>query len=180
MPSFMKLYSHKGMTDRISLRPESPADEPFLFLVYASTREDELAAVPWPAEHKQAFLEMQFRAQRVHYAKHYADASFDVILYDDEPAGRFCVLRGQADICVVDIAILPAWRNKGIGSVLLNEIFAEAKSTGKTVSGHVEFNNPALKLWERLGFQVVEDKGMYLRVVWRPPVDETPDRRTGS
>jgi ribosomal protein S18 acetylase RimI-like enzyme len=153
----------------IRLRPETEADEGFLFAVYASTREWEMAAIPFTPEQRQSFLEMQFRAQRLHYAKHYAEASFDIVLFEDEPAGRLCVLRTATDICVVDIAILSRFRGKGIGSVLLRQIFAEAASEGKTVSGHVECHNPALELWKRLGFEVVEDLGVFVKVLWRPP-----------
>jgi len=153
----------------IRLRPETEADEHFLFAVYASTREWEMAAIPFTPEQRQAFLEMQFRAQRLHYAKYYAEASFDIVLFEEEPAGRLCVLRSAADICVVDIAILSQFRSKGIGSVLLRQIFAEAAAAGKTVSGHVECHNPALELWKRLGFEVVEDLGVFVKVLWRPP-----------
>jgi len=156
----------------IELRPEAAGDERFLFEVYASTRAEELAQVPWTDEQRQAFLQMQFQAQRTHYAQYYAAASFDVIVFEGTPVGRLCVLRQPEDICVVDIAILPAWRSRKIGTVLLQEIFAEAARTGKTVSGHVEFNSPALALWQRLGFEAVEDKGMFVRILWRPPSSE--------
>jgi ribosomal protein S18 acetylase RimI-like enzyme len=150
------------MPATISLRPIAAEDQPFLYQVYASTRQDELAPVPWTDEQKEAFLRMQFAAQHSHYQQHYADASFDVILWDDRPAGRLYVERRDRELRIVDIALLPAYRNRGIGSRLLNELIAEANAAGKPVSIHVEHNNPALRLYQRLGFQQRDTHGVYL------------------
>ena len=79
----------------ITLRPTRPDDHPFLCALYASTREQELAAVPWDAAQKAAFVRMQFDAQHAHYQEHYAGAAFDVILVDGQPAGRLYVDRAR-------------------------------------------------------------------------------------
>src|SRR5690348_16787850 len=90
-----------------SLRPVTSDDAEFLYRVYASTREEELSAVPWPPEQKEAFLRMQFSAQDKHYRAHYAGATYDVILVDGVPAGRLYVYRTPREIRVMDIALLP-------------------------------------------------------------------------
>ena len=105
---------------------------------------------------------MQFDAQDAWWREHYAQASFDVILVDGEPAGRLYVLRGESEIRIVDIALLPEQRGNGVGSSLLRDLLAEADAAGKSVTIHVERMNPALRLYERLGFAVAEDKGVYL------------------
>lgn len=149
-------------TSQLSLRAATENDLEFLFGVYVATRQEELAQVPWSAAQKEAFLRQQFHAQHAWWHEHYASSSFDLIVLDGVPAGRFYVHRGPSDIRVVDIALLPEHRGGGVGTRLLREVFAEADRDGKRVSVHVEKFNPALRLYERLGFEVAEDKGVYL------------------
>ncbi len=156
-------------TGSVVLRPAGEADTTFLRGVYRSTREDELAPTGWDEAQKDAFVEMQFDAQHRYYAEHYPDASFDVVLVDGEPAGRLYVARGPEEIRIVDIALLPEYRNRGIGSALIQDIVAEGALRGRPVTIHVERFNPALGLYERLGFSAVADRGVYLLLEWRPP-----------
>ncbi|MEM1055574.1 MAG: GNAT family N-acetyltransferase [Bacteroidota bacterium] len=146
----------------LTLRPATDADRPFLLTVYASTREREMERVPWDYEQKASFLLMQFNAQDTHYREHYPEASFDVIEADGEPVGRLYVSRWPEEIRIVDIALLPAARGRGLGSQLLNDLFEESRQSGKPVSIHVEKENPARRLYDRLGFREVEDRGVYL------------------
>lgn len=153
------------MTD-VTLRPESDADEAFSRAVYASTRADELRRVPWTDEQKAAFVSMQFEAQRAHYREHFATASFDVVVADGEDAGRLYVGRYDREIRVVDIALLPAYRGRGIGTRLLTGLLDEARASGRTVVIHVEHANPARTLYDRLGFVPVGEVGPYVRMEW--------------
>jgi ribosomal protein S18 acetylase RimI-like enzyme len=89
-------------------------------------------------------------------------------LIENEPAGRLYVARWQREIRIVDIALLPAFRGRGIGSRLITELLEEGSRKGKNVSIHVETFNPAFRLYQRLGFEVVEDKGVYLLMEWHP------------
>jgi ribosomal protein S18 acetylase RimI-like enzyme len=146
----------------ITLRPVSSSDRDFLLQVYASTREEELARVPWTGAEKAAFIEQQFDAQDRHYREHYAGASLDVVECDGAPAGRLYVARWSDEIRIVDIALLPEFRGRGIGTRLLGELLDEAARSGKRVSIHVEKGNPAFRLYERLGFEVTADKGLYV------------------
>jgi ribosomal protein S18 acetylase RimI-like enzyme len=152
----------------VALRPLTESDEPFALSVYASTREEELALVPWSDEQKAAFVAMQFAAQSAHYAQHYTGMSSDVILVDGEPAGRLLVARWPEEIRIVDIALLPAFRGRGAGSALLRDLIAEATEHGKPLSIHVERDNRALELYERLGFRPVGETGVHLRMQWEP------------
>jgi ribosomal protein S18 acetylase RimI-like enzyme len=151
----------------VALRPVQPGDEPFLLSVYAGTREEELARVPWTAGQKAAFVAQQFAAQTSHYARHYTSMSSDVVLVDGAPAGRLLVARWTSEIRIVDVSLLPEFRGRGVGSALLAALQAEAAAAGKALSIHVEKFNPALRLYERLGFLPVEDKELYLLMEWR-------------
>jgi GNAT superfamily N-acetyltransferase len=145
-----------------TLRPATGADKALLRDVYASTRADELALVRWSAAEKDAFVRQQFYAQDAHYRDNYTNASFDVIELDGQPAGRIYVARWDEEIRIMDLALLPEHRGKGIGTQLLRDLLDEGARTGKRVSIHVEKNNPALRLYARLGFAPVGDRGVYL------------------
>jgi ribosomal protein S18 acetylase RimI-like enzyme len=161
------------MPDTVTLRPVEPGDEPFLRALYASTREEELAALGWSPAQMEAFLELQFRAREQQYRWQFADAGDDLVLVEGEPAGRLCVERREFLIRIVDIAIAPAFRGRGAGTALLAGVIAEASATGKVVELHVETSNPALRLYRRLGFVQTEAVAPYLRMQWRPPRAKT-------
>jgi len=147
---------------KIELLPVAPGDREFLYRVYASTRTEELTAVPWDLAQKDAFLRAQFDAQDRWYREHYERASYEVVVIDGEPAGRLYLHRGETEIRIVDIALLPEHRGNGVGTSLLRDLLAEADAAGKRLTIHVERLNPALAWYERLGFSVAEDKGVYL------------------
>jgi len=152
----------------VRLRPIGDADVPFLLEVYAATRADELARVPWTAEQKAAFVWMQFVAQHRHYQAQYPGAAFDVVMSGDEQAGRLYVHRGPAEIRIVDIALLPAHRAQCIGSWLLGALIEESIASGRRLTIHVERENRALDWYQRFGFELIRDEGVYL-FMSRPP-----------
>jgi ribosomal protein S18 acetylase RimI-like enzyme len=144
----------------------TPEDEPFLRDLYASTRQEELAPLAWSDDEKQTFLASQFAAQCAFYEEQFRDASFQIILLDGEPAGRLYLDRRDDEIRIIDIALLPEHRGQGIGSSIMDDILNEARRTGKAVRIHVEQFNPALRLYERLGFKKVGDTGVYYLMEW--------------
>ena len=151
----------------IKLRPVQEGDRELLLDLYASTRAEELKPVPWTAEEKKQFIAMQFSAQTTHYAQHYPGMSRDVVLVNGSPAGRLLVERWPQEIRIVDIALLPEFRGRSVGTHLLLRLQREAAESARILTIHVERFNPALRLYERLGFRMVEDKGVYLLMEWR-------------
>jgi ribosomal protein S18 acetylase RimI-like enzyme len=152
----------------VALRPAREDDHELLARVYASTRIEELAAVPWSDEQRQAFLTQQFQAQSIDYAANFADASFDVVLVDGEPGGRMIVARRAGELKLIDIALLPEHRGRGIGTRLIRPLLEEADERGVKVTIYVERASRALGLYGRLGFEPVQDTGVYLRMERRP------------
>ncbi len=148
-------------TPLVALRAETESDRPFVRRLYATTREDELAVVPWSDEQKAAFLDMQFDAQRVHYRERIAGTQFTIVEVDGQPAGRLYVAESPERILVVDIALLPEYRGRGIGTTLLQPILARGRALGRPVTIHVEQFNPAIRLYERLGFRRTAEHGLY-------------------
>jgi ribosomal protein S18 acetylase RimI-like enzyme len=166
---------------RVTFRPIAPDDMDFLLRVYRSTREEELAmVVDWTDEQKDAFVRHQFDAQHAWYRDHYEGAQFDVILVDGVPAGRLYVHRRNREIRLVDITMLPEFRQGGIGTALLRDLLAEGEAAGKPVTIHVEVFNPAMRLYERLGFSPIEERGPYRLMEWKPPQLASPQLNTAS
>lgn len=152
----------------IELRPAAGKDEEFLYRVYADTRRDEMAGNGWSEEELEAFLRQQFDLQHRQYHEHYKGAHFDIILYNKTPAGRLYVYRGKKEIRIMDIALLREFRRQGIGSKLMNDLIAEADEKQMPLNLHVEHNNPAMGLYERLGFNKGELRSVYY-FMERPP-----------
>ena len=153
----------------ITLRPQLDSDLEFAAHLYAESREEELRRVEWSDEVKRAFLRAQFDAQWAHYSQHYHDAAFSIIERDGARIGRLYVWAGPDDVRIVDIAICAEARGAGIGSALLREVMEEAARSGKSASIHVERDNRALGLYQRLGFEHVDDHGVYYLMKWSPP-----------
>lgn len=153
----------------LTLRPITDADHDFLLRLYGTVRADELAQVPWTDEQKAAFVLQQFTAQHAWWTEHYPEATFDLVLHDGEPVGRLYVEAWTTELRIIDIALLPEWRGRGLGTALLERVFARGDAAGKAVSIHVEQYNPARRLYERLGFEYRgQASGVYLLMV-RPP-----------
>jgi RimJ/RimL family protein N-acetyltransferase len=151
------------------LRTATVHDRPFLLHVYGSTRAEELAQVDWSDAEKARFVEMQFDAQATHYRETYPDGHYEVVESPaGEPIGRLYLHRGNHDLRIIDIALLPAWCGRGLGSRIVRDILDEAVATGRTVSIHVEIFNPANRLYDRLGFEPVETRGLYRLMQWAP------------
>ena len=162
------------MNSKITLRPVGADDYDFLVSVYGSTRAEEMALVPWTTEQQQAFVRSQFAAQQDHYAKKYPTASHDIIMSDDRPVGRLYVARLDQEIRIIDITLLPAERNAGIGSYLVKQLLDEANRSGKITRIYVEEFNPSLRLFERLGFSPSEQQGIHLLLQCNPSQQLTP------
>jgi ribosomal protein S18 acetylase RimI-like enzyme len=152
----------------VHLRPVEAADRAFLVELYGSTREAELAQVDWPKGAREAFVEQQFTAQDAHYRANYPGATLDVIEVDGARAGRLYVHRGPSDIRIMDIALAPEFRGRGIGTSLLRSLMAAADTSGRKLSIHVEMNNPARSLYDRLGFEPAGEHGVYVLMERRP------------
>src|SRR5690606_16336094 len=122
----------------------------------------------WSDAQKAQFIAFQFEAQHRHYTTHYHDAHFLVIERDDAAVGRLYLHWRRDDLRIVDIALLPEARGVGIGGALLEALIARAAAQGKGVSIHVEQMNPAMRLYQRLGFVRIGEHGIYHLMAWRP------------
>lgn len=152
--------------DSITFRPCTESDVPFLRYLYGTTREQEMRLVPWTDEQKHQFLDQQFTAQKSYYEEFYPECAFLVIELERRPIGRLYIDRGE-DIRIADIALVPDLRGHGIGRMIMEAILEEGRTTGKPVTIHVEHDNPARHLYDRLGFRHVDTNGVYHLMEWR-------------
>ncbi len=168
------------MATRTTLRPSSPADRELLYRIYASTRAGEMAVVPWSEQQKEDFLRFQFDAQDKYYREHFPRAAFDLIVLDGEPVGRLYVDRRDDEIRLIDIALLPEHRGGGLGGAIMRDVLAEGEESGKLVRIHVEQDNPAMRLYLRLGFCKIEEQGIYHLMEWQPGPGKGPEDHAGQ
>lgn len=156
----------------ISLRPACPEDKLFYFRVYASTRTEEMSLVNWTAEQKDSFLWMQFNAQTEHYRLNYPTAKYQVILREGIPAGRLITERTKDQLLIMDISILPEYRNGGIGTAIIEDLIDEAVRSSMPLVLRVEYFNPVIRLYTRLGFEKTREvNSVYQEMVWKPVVN---------
>lgn len=167
--SLLAAWHAREARDRvgIELRAETPDDLEFAAALYASTRSEELAPVPWPEPAKCAFLRQQFEAQHHWYTEHYLGAERLIVQRGADPVGRCYLWPGAAEIRVMDIALTPEMRGQGIGTRLLRTLIAVARAGAQAITLHVEPHNPAQRLYARLGFERVERRGVYDFLCWR-------------
>lgn len=163
----------------LHLRPVTAGDDGFLRALYAATREQEIAATGWDATLAERFLRMQFDAQHGFYHQQHPNAQFDVVVFDGEAVGRLYVARSAECLLVLDIALLPAWRGRGLGSCLLQDLQEQARRGGKRVTLHVDLENRALAWYRRLGFQEKGVAGFHRFMEWVPgTVAAAPESNT--
>jgi GNAT superfamily N-acetyltransferase len=161
----------------IALRPEQPADEAFLLHLYTTTRQEELDLTNWDAATRAAFVSMQFKAMRQGYSAMFPEGQFSIVLLGDLAIGRIVVNHAKHEIRLVDMALTPEMRCRGIGTRLVQALQTEARQTGKPLSLHVLKGNRAARFYERFEFQYAGDAGLYHEMTWSP-ADSTTQSKT--
>ncbi len=159
-----------------TLRPATGDDAALLLRVYAATRERELALAGWDAARQDAFVRMQSGAQDRHFRQQFPAAQHAIVQLGDVDVGRWVVDRGDHALCLVDIALLPEHRGRGLGGALIGALQDEAAAASQPVTLHVAVDNPAAALYRRLGFVAIEDRGMHTLMRWLPDAAATPRR----
>jgi ribosomal protein S18 acetylase RimI-like enzyme len=155
----------------ITLRPATAEDTAFLQKLFASTR-DEFRMLIADENQLAALVSMQFNFQRRQYQSGYPGGEDNIILLNQEPVGRMFVDENDRAITLVDVALLPEYRNRGIGRQLLDDLLSRAASARKPVGLHVMKTNPARNLYQRLGFHDVNEDSMYYEMICEPRLSQ--------
>lgn len=162
--------SSKFRPTGINFRNATPADEPFLAGLHAARRQVEMAGVDWPEAQKAQFLLDELKAQEAHYTEHYPGTDRLIVELGTLPVGRLYVQRVPGEIRLLDIALMPRACGCGIGTALLRELLEESRVSGARILVHVEPDNPAKRLFARLGFSLLEQREGFDYMAWDPAV----------
>jgi GNAT superfamily N-acetyltransferase len=166
-----KEYTGKSadIGESVAFRPVGPDDDDLLLGIYASTREEELAQTDWNTDQKMSFLRWQLQMQRQDYDARFPNADYRIILFEGVPAGRLWIARTPEQIRLLDIAILPEYQNRRIGTFILSNLISESEDVGKPLRHMIfKLNTGARRFYERLGFRLKEDERMYLLMERHP------------
>jgi len=154
----------------ISLRPAGPEDQAFLFKLYVSTRTPEVSGFGWSQEQQEAFLRMQYNAQRGWYEAAFPHAEEQIVELDHAPIGRMIVWRaGDGATTLVDISLSPDRRGQGIGGGLIRDLKEQCDQRNVVLRLQVLKTNPAARLYERLGFHKIGEDDLYSHMEARAP-----------
>lgn len=164
----------------LSYRKVTGADLSMLYRIYASTRRAEMAITGWDEAEQARFLRFQFDAQHAHYQKHYPDAAWLLIGQGVAPVGRLYLEAWSREVRVIDIAFLEGFRGRGWGRAVLEDLQEDAAAAGKAVSIHVERQNPAMRLYKRLGFRRIDEVSVYDLMEWRAGAGAPDQANTAS
>lgn len=166
VPGTMAGATWHAVVPGCDLRPIHDGDLPWLRDLYASSRTDELAVLPWPDIAKRAFLDSQFTAQHLSYRARFPEAAFLALEREGRPLGRYYLDRGASDL-IVDICLFPEARGQGLGTALIRAGQHDAATRGRDMTLHVQHTNPAaLRLYRRLGFVVTDGGDTHATMRW--------------
>ena len=161
----------------VTLRTETDADRDFRYRLFCDSRQPEFALLLPPPAYEQV-MRHQFHAQTVSYRADFPRARFDIIELGGQPIGRIVVDRPADVVYIVDQAIVPELRNKGIGTAIMHALMKEARAAGVPVRLMVASQgDPAARLYARLGFAAIDAATpMYATLEWRSASAEGPAR----
>lgn len=150
----------------LCLREAAAADRRYMQGLFAALRAGEWAAAGLPPASVASLVAVQFEAQVMGYQTSFPHARCNVIELDGQPIGRLWVERSRTGFRILDIGLEPAMQGRGIGGACLEKLLAEAGSAGVPVRLQVARDNPARRLYQRLGFEVIQDDPVYLEMLW--------------
>lgn len=153
---------------QVAFRVIHATDTAFLFRVYASTRDWEFRLTTWSEADKADFLRRQFDLQDRHYEQAFPTAVRRIVTLDGVDVGRLYVQRQDDCLRIIEFSFLPEARGRGIGTDILRSLLNEAHGGKVPVRLSVERGSPAVRLYQRHGFQVTGQAGHHLALEWRP------------
>lgn len=149
--------THRTMTD---------ADVTFVRRLLLQVVADELGAAAWPEALREPLLEMQYRARKQGRQTDFPDVDQEILLLDGECAGWSVVARSDGEVRLVDVAVLPEFRRRGIATEFIRRLMDEAGRSGRCVRLSVGVANAAIQLCLGLGFRRTDGDGVRDLMEW--------------
>ncbi|MBV9993035.1 MAG: GNAT family N-acetyltransferase [Alphaproteobacteria bacterium] len=138
----------------VVLRPETKADDAFLFELFAGHAGRPLKAAGLDADAMRTLLTLQYRAQSGKHRASYPDAAYSIIESEGAPIGRLIEADEGECVYFADFAFLPERQAKGLGTALIEMIADEWGARGRAARVEVRSGNDhSLKLCANLGFE---------------------------
>lgn len=158
------------------LRPVTSSDLPVLRQVFHEVHGEQFAGSGLPAELLVPLLDLQFRSQQAQYGHEHPEAEDSLIELDGHPVGRCWIDRSSAAFRILDLAVLPSARRRGIASRVLSALAEEAAEAGRCLHLSVWRDNVAARsLYEGLGFGLrQESSDGYLELCWSTAAHSSP------
>jgi ribosomal protein S18 acetylase RimI-like enzyme len=138
------------MTNGITLRLATSEDYAFALRLYLSTTRPYAEELMTWDEHKQV----------ASFAEQWKLEDVRVIGVDGLDVGWFQARESSSEILLQQLFIAPGHQRAGIGTAVFRALLAGWTTSGKPVVLTVLKNNPARRLYERLGFSVVGEAGV--------------------
>ncbi|HXI24406.1 MAG TPA: GNAT family N-acetyltransferase [Pyrinomonadaceae bacterium] len=154
--------------ESIITRPVKPEDQSFLVELYKSSRGDDLRGLGWDEQRISEFLDMQYAAQQNFYESDYRDAADELILLEDKPIGRMMIESRPHEIRCIDLGLLPEYRERGLGTEVIQKLQEKAKREKKPLRLQVIRFSRAASLFDRLGFVRTSETGTHFQMEWTP------------
>ena len=134
------------------LRPATDTDREFLWDLLVATMK-EYVAQTWGWDEED---------QHRRFRENFPPARYRILVVDGNEVGAVAVERKPAEVFLASILILPEHQGKGLGTAVIQDILRDAEQLGLPVSLRVLRVNPAISLYERLGFGTVEETPTHL------------------
>jgi len=150
------------------LRNADEDDAAFARTLYASTRDD-LSALPLPPAMIDNLIAMQQQAHEQGRRSAFPDAEVLILEHAGEPAGRIVFDTTGTHWRLVDLALLPAQRGRGLARIALLALQQRAELRGASIGLAVMRTNAlALALYQRTGFAIVDSDELRHEMRWQP------------
>ena len=149
MPEAAELFDNAVVRrcEALQIRPETPGDAEFLIQLF-------IACAPLAGVLPEPLLRQQALIQQSAHRAEFPTAMRRIFLFDDTPVARFVVdwdCAGSSH--AIDLAVMPAAQRAGLGSSLLLAWTEVADTLGKPSTLEVLADNPARRIYDRLGFR---------------------------
>lgn len=160
--------------DGYRFRALAEADAPFVRALFHATLREQipLHRTSLPEAGITELLDRQLAAQTEHYSVNYPQAEISIVERFGAPVARLIVIEFADEVRLGDLMVTPAHRKRGICSYVMDCYVARGLATGRPIRLHVEKWNPAVALYRRKSFAIVEDLNSHWLMQFRPGAED--------